>query len=68
MLMVIGEYCFCLFDNQDAAESLVDELEKRKEAREDTRRFLGPLDYWFGWMGMLLLIGLFIRRPQHSEE
>jgi len=53
MLMVIGEYCFCLFDNQDAAESLVDELEKRKEAREDTRRFLGPLDYWFGWMGML---------------
>lgn len=55
-------------DNQDAAESFVDELEKRKEARADNRRFLGPLDYWIGWLGMVLLIGFFIRRPSHSEE
>ena len=52
-------------DNPDAAESFVDELEKRKETA-DARSFFGPLDYWVGWMGLLLLIGLFIRRPKNN--
>lgn len=52
-------------DNPDAAESFVDELEKRKETT-DARSFFGPLDYWFGWVGLLLLIGLIIRRPNKN--
>lgn len=55
-------------DNQDAAEAFVDELEKRKETGTDNRRFFGPLDYWFGWAGLLLLIGFFLRRPRHNES
>jgi hypothetical protein len=52
-------------DNEEAAEAFVDELEQRKEETEsDARRFFGPLDYWIGWAGLLLLIGLFIRRPK----
>lgn len=54
-------------DNPDAAESFVDELEKRKETT-DTRSFFGPLDYWFGWAGLLLLIGLFIRRTKNNNS
>lgn len=55
-------------DNQDAAEAFVDELDRRQDMKADNRRFLGPLDYWIGWLGMLVLIGLFIRRPKHVEE
>lgn len=54
-------------DNEDAAEAFVDELEQRKESASDARKFFGPLDYWIGWAGLLLLIGLFIRRPKRSE-
>ena len=54
-------------DNREAAESFVDELEKRKEARTDTRRYLGMLDYWIGWIGLLLAIGLFIRRLKNDN-
>lgn len=55
-------------DNEEAAEAFVDEVEQRKETTEsDVRRFFGPLDYWLGWAGLLLLIGLFIRRPKHNE-
>ena len=55
-------------DNEEAAEAFVDEVEHRKEETEsDPSRFFGPLDYWLGWAGLLLLIGLFIRRPKHNE-
>ena len=57
-----------LVDNEDAASAFVDELEERKEKGSDARRFLGPLDYWIGWLGMLLLIGLFLRRPKSNES
>lgn len=53
-------------DNEDAAEAFVDELEQRKETESTAKRFFGPLDYWIGWAGLLLLIGLFIRRPKQS--
>ena len=54
-------------DNEEAAQAFVDELEHRKEDTEsDPSRFFGPLDYWIGWAGLLLLIGLFIRRPKHN--
>ena len=55
-------------DNEDAAEAFVDELEHRKEEMEsDARRLFGPLDYWIGWVGLLLLIGIFIRRPKRAK-
>lgn len=54
-------------DNQDAAEAFVDELDRRQETKADNKRFLGPLDYWIGWLGVALLIGLLIRRPLNSE-
>jgi len=55
-------------DNEDAAEAFVDELEERKESTEsDARKFFGPLDYWIGWAGLMLLIGLFIRRSKRSN-
>jgi len=54
-------------DNEDAAEAFVDELEERKDMETDKRKFLGPLDYWFGWAGLLLLVGILIRRPSSSE-
>jgi hypothetical protein len=55
-------------DNEDAAEAFVDELEVRKEEEPEVRKFFGPFDYWFGWAGLLLLAGLFIRRYQQRES
>ena len=55
-------------DNEDADESFVDELEARKEEEPQARKFFGPFDYWFGWAGLLLLAGLFIRRYQQRES
>lgn len=54
-------------DNEEAAEAFVEELEHRQEETEsDTRKFMGPLDYWLGWAGLLLLVGWLIRRPKHE--
>ena len=55
-------------DNVEAAEAFVDELEHRqKETRSNASRFFGPLDYWIGWAGLFLLVGLFIRRSIHKK-
>lgn len=55
-------------DNEDAAEAFVDELKQRKGTTEsDARKFFGPLDYWIGWAGLMLLVGLFIRRSKHDR-
>ena len=55
-------------DNEDAAEAFVDELETRKEEEPEARKFFGPFDYWFGWAGLMLLVGFFIRRYQQRES
>jgi len=56
-------------DNEEAAEAFVDELEQRKDTTEsDSRKFFGPLDYWVGWAGLLLLVGLLIRRPNRDKS
>jgi hypothetical protein len=55
-------------DNEEAAEAFVDELKQRKDMTEsDSRKFFGPLDYWIGWAGLMLLIGLFIRRSKPDK-
>lgn len=55
-------------DNEDAAEAFVDELEYRKELEPEAKKFFGPFDYWFGWAGLMLLAGLFIRRYRQSRS
>lgn len=55
-------------DNEDAAEAFVGELEYRKETEPAARKFFGPFDYWFGWAGLMLLAGLFIRRFRSQEQ
>jgi hypothetical protein len=51
-------------DNQEAAEAFTQELKKRQKEESYAGKFFGPLDYWFGWIGLILLIGLLIRWPQ----
>lgn len=50
-------------DNPSAARRFVEELESRRQAAGKISKFLGPLDYWLGWIG-IALVGLYlIRRP-----
>lgn len=55
-------------DNEDAAEAFVDELGFRKETVPPARKLIGPLDYWFGWAGLMLLVGLFVRRYRQQQS
>jgi hypothetical protein len=55
-------------DNEAAAEAFVKELEKRKAEEEHAGKFFGPLDYWFGWLGIVFLIGFLIRWPQRKKD
>jgi hypothetical protein len=55
-------------DNEDAAEAFVDELDYRKETVPAARKLIGPLDYWFGWAGLMLLVGLFVRSRYRQQQ
>jgi hypothetical protein len=59
-------------DNEEAAQAFIDELENRREETESSPgRFFGPLDYWIGWAGLFMLIGLFIpimKRKKNRKE
>lgn len=48
-------------DNPDAAEAFMTELEERKAAASKLGAFFGPLDYWLGWAGLLLLLAVVFR-------
>lgn len=48
-------------DNEDAAEAFVDEVNQRKTKTSLGRKFSGPLDYWAGWAGILILAGGLLR-------
>jgi hypothetical protein len=48
-------------DNTEAAEAFVDELAQRKKDAEHEGRLWGPLDYWLGWAGLLILMGVIYR-------
>ncbi|MBN2501758.1 MAG: hypothetical protein JXB38_13335 [Anaerolineales bacterium] len=50
-------------DNVDAAKAFEEEFMRRKESASHIGKFFGPLDYWFGWVGLLLLVGVLIRWP-----
>ena len=53
-------------DNSPAAKRFGEELEARKDSAGKISKFIGPLDYWLGWIGMAILALFFIRQP--TEE
>jgi hypothetical protein len=55
-------------DNLDAAKAFVDELEKRQHKEAHAGKFFGPLDYWIGWIALVLFIGFLIRWPKRRES
>lgn len=50
-------------DNVEAAEAFVDELDARQQSAQSAGKFAGPLDYWFGWVALLLALIVLIRWP-----
>lgn len=55
-------------DNEAAAKGFIKELEQRQAKEEQAGRFFGPLDYWFGWLGIVLLIGFLLRWPRNKKD
>jgi hypothetical protein len=55
-------------DNEEAAEAFVNELEQRQEEESYVGKFFGPLDYWIGWLGMIVVIGILLRWPGRKEN
>lgn len=54
-------------DNLEATKAFIDELDERKKTAGHAGKFFGPLDYWFGWVGLIFLIAILIRWP-HREK
>lgn len=56
-------------DNPEATEAFIEELNERKSSAKQAGRFLGPLDYWIGWAGLIVgLIALFRWSSRRREE
>jgi hypothetical protein len=55
-------------DNPDAARSFVDELEQRKQETSFAGRFPGLLDYWGGWLGLLVGTLVFLGWLRKREQ
>lgn len=55
-------------DNPVAAKAFMDELEQRQAAESHVGKFFGPLDYWFGWIALVFVIGFLIRWPGRKES
>ena len=43
-------------DNFEAAQAFVQEVEQRQQTAPYPGKFLGPLDYWFGWFAWVLIL------------
>lgn len=54
-------------DNVDAAASFRDEVERRQQSVENPGKFLGPLDYWLGWVALLAGLLILLRRPGRNS-
>jgi len=54
-------------DNVEAAEAFISTLEERKASSPDISRFVGPLDYWIGWIGLFATILAMLRWPRKSS-
>ena len=55
-------------DNRKAAEAFVTELKERQAEETHIGKFFGPLDYWFGWVALGLVIAFLIRWPGRKES
>ena len=54
-------------DNPEAAKAFIAELEQRRAASAHPSKFFGPLDYWFGWVGLVLAAVILIRWPRRES-
>jgi hypothetical protein len=54
-------------DNPKAAEAFIAEFEQRRAASSHPSKFFGPLDYWFGWVGLVLVAMILIRWPRRES-
>ncbi|MFN2234683.1 MAG: hypothetical protein ACK2U1_10660 [Anaerolineales bacterium] len=50
-------------DNRNAAEDFIKELKERQAEEAHIGKFFGPLDYWFGWIALGLVIVFLVRWP-----
>ena len=55
-------------DNRNAAEDFIKELKERQAEEAHIGKFFGPLDYWFGWIALGLVITFLIRWPGHKNS
>jgi hypothetical protein len=55
-------------DNPDATEAFVNELNDRKSTARHLSRFVGPLDYWIGWVGLLFGLLFLLRWSSRQKE
>ena len=55
-------------DNVDSATAFREELTHRKASATHIGKFFGPLDYWIGWVGLVLLVGILIKWPGKRDK
>jgi hypothetical protein len=54
-------------DNPEATNAFITELDERKKTAGHVGKFFGPLDYWFGWAGLLVLFVILVRWPHRDK-
>jgi hypothetical protein len=59
IVIVMGEV-----DNPDAANQFVEVLSERQEQTDSPGVFAGPLDYWFTWVAIVMVIVALVRWPR----
>ena len=54
-------------DNEEGAAAFIDELDERQAEAEHAGKFYGPLDYWFGWVALFMVLAILLRWPGEEE-
>ena len=55
-------------DNEEGAADFIDELEDRQAEANHAGKFYGPLDYWFGWVALFLVLAILLRWPGQEGD
>lgn len=59
---------FASVDNPEAAKAFITELNERKRRAEHLGRFFGPLDYWFGWIALAVVLLVLWKWPRKKAK
>lgn len=59
---------FASVDNPEAAKAFIAELNERKRRVEHLGRFFGPLDYWFGWIALAVVLLVLWKWPRKKAK